>query len=81
MIVLVVMVLVVVTAVVVVFTVVSASRGGEDSENSGIYLEIDKKSCVLIMGAFLCHFFADVYNMHVVRMSDFSYISIVFLYS
>lgn len=60
---------------------------GEDSENNavlecGIYLEIDKKSHVLIMGAFLCHFFfADVYNMHVLRMTDFSYISIVFLYS
>lgn len=59
--------------------------GEEDSENNtvierGIYLEINKKSHVLIMGAFLCHCFTDVYNMHVLRMSDFSYISIVFLY-
>lgn len=43
-------------------------------------MEIDKRSHVLIVGAFLCHCFTNMYNLHVLRISDFSKISIAFSY-
>lgn len=69
---------------VIVFATVSVRRRRrlrkQYSHRKWYILGNSKKSHILIMGAFLCHCFAAVYNMHVLRMSDFSYISIVFLY-